>query len=78
MERFLVLKGAAEIRVRELLSSRIHTFAVEGASPRYVDIPTFHTHTITNTGREELLTLFWTTELFNPEDPDTFAEKVNR
>lgn len=78
MERFLVLRGEAEIRVREIFSDRVETFPVDGISPRYVDIPTFHTHTITNTGRDDLLTLFWTTELFNPEDPDTFAEKVNR
>lgn len=76
MERFLVLKGEAEIRVRELFSPWVETFAVSGGRPRYLDIPTFHTHTITNTGEEDLLTLFWTTELFNPDDPDTYPEKV--
>lgn len=78
IERFLVLQGKAEIRVRELCTDRVEVFPVNGERPGYVDIPTFHTHTITNVGREVLLTLFWTNEIFNPDDPDTFAEKVDR
>ena len=33
-------------------------------------------HNITNTGDSELLTLFWTDSVFDPEDPDTYPEPV--
>jgi UDP-2-acetamido-2,6-beta-L-arabino-hexul-4-ose reductase len=41
-----------------------------------VDIPIFHTHNIENVGRDDLLTLFWTNEAYDPQDPDTFQVVV--
>ncbi|MHA1344611.1 MAG: polysaccharide biosynthesis C-terminal domain-containing protein, partial [Promethearchaeota archaeon] len=40
------------------------------------DIPIFHTHNIENIGKTDLVTIFWSNELFDPNDPDTFFEKV--
>lgn len=76
VERFLVVKGEAVIKVRRLLSDHVDAFRVSGDAPAYIDIPTLHTHSITNTGPEELLTMFWSHEIFNPEQPDTYAEPV--
>jgi UDP-2-acetamido-2,6-beta-L-arabino-hexul-4-ose reductase len=76
VERFLVLKGKAEIRLRKLFSDEVSVFAVNGEEPCYVDMPTCHTHSITNTGTDELITLFWSNEFFDPADPDTYAEMV--
>jgi UDP-2-acetamido-2,6-beta-L-arabino-hexul-4-ose reductase len=77
VERFLVASGEADIRLRKLFSDEVISFKVRGDAPSYVDIPTFHTHHITNTGQSELVTLFWTNEIFNPVDPDTFSEAVD-
>lgn len=76
IERFLVLAGDALIRLRRLLDSRIYEFRVAGAAPCYIDMPTFHTHDITNVGAGELVTLFWSHELYDPGHPDTYPEKV--
>lgn len=76
IERFLVLSGDATIRVRKLFSPQIVDFRVSGAKPQYVDMPTLHTHNITNTGSGELVTLFWSHEIFDPEQPDTYMETV--
>jgi UDP-2-acetamido-2,6-beta-L-arabino-hexul-4-ose reductase len=76
IERFLVLRGDAVIRLRRLLFPQVHEFRVCGAAPCYIDMPTFHTHDITNIGTTELVTLFWTHEIYDPHDPDTYAEKV--
>ena len=76
VERFLVLKGTAEIRIRRVLTDNVHTFNVDGRTPQAIDIPTLHTHNITNTGNEELQTLFWSNELYDPADPDTYYETV--
>lgn len=76
VERFLVVSGNAEIRVRKLFSNDLQTFLVSGNAPCYVDMPSFHTHSITNVGTDELLTLFWSNEIFDPADTDTFTEAV--
>ncbi|WP_280551796.1 NAD-dependent epimerase/dehydratase family protein [Halomonas sp. 25-S5] len=76
VERFLVVKGQAVIRIRRLLDDHVQEFHVSGDAPSYVDMPTLHTHSITNTGDEELLTMFWSHEIFDPENPDTYFEPV--
>lgn len=76
VERFLVVGGRAEIRIRRLFDDTVHTFSVDGSEPAYVDMPTLHTHEITNVGDSELLTLFWAHEFFDPQRPDTYAEPV--
>jgi UDP-2-acetamido-2,6-beta-L-arabino-hexul-4-ose reductase len=75
-ERFLVLHGTAEIRLRKLFDSEVMVFTVTGTEPSAVDIPTLHTHSITNVGETDLLTLFWTNEIFDPANSDTYSEQV--
>lgn len=76
VERFLVVQGEAVIRIRKVLSDEVWEYRVSGDTPAPVDMPTLHTHSIENTGDTELLTLFWTHDLFDPANPDTFADKV--
>ena len=76
VERFIVVGGEAEIRLRRLFGDEVVVFRVSGSEPCYVDIPTFHTHNITNCGNEDLITLFWTNDLFDPAHPDTVMEVV--
>lgn len=76
VERFLVVQGEAVIRIRKVLSSEVWDYPVNGAAPAPVDMPTLHAHSIENVGDEPLLTLFWTHDLFDPQNPDTYADKV--
>jgi UDP-2-acetamido-2,6-beta-L-arabino-hexul-4-ose reductase len=76
VERFLVVKGQATIRIRRLFDDHVHEFEVSGDAPAYVDMPTLHTHNITNIGDNELLTLFWSHEIFDRDRPDTIFEEV--
>ena len=76
IERFAVIKGKAQIQIRRIGTDEVITFELDGAQPAFVDMPVWATHNITNIGEEELYTLFWINEFYNPEDPDTFFEKV--
>lgn len=76
VERFLVMQGEAVIRIRKVLSDEVWEYRVSGDAPSPVDMPTLHTHSIENVGDSVLLTLFWTHDLFDPANPDTFADKV--
>lgn len=75
-ERFAVIKGKAKIELRRIGTDKVMTFDLDGSQPSFVDMPIWHTHNITNIGDEELYTIFWINEHFNPEDTDTFFEKV--
>ena len=75
-ERFVVVGGQARISLRKVLTDEVLTFDVDGSSPAVIDMPTLWAHKITNTGDGELTTMFWTNELFNPQDTDTYPEDV--
>jgi UDP-2-acetamido-2,6-beta-L-arabino-hexul-4-ose reductase len=76
IERFTVIKGKAIIELRRIGTKEVLKFYLDGDSPSYVDMPIWYTHNITNVGEEELYTQFWINEWYNPDDPDTFFEKV--
>ena len=77
-EKFLVVKGEATIKFRKIGGERVLEYRVSGDRPEVVDIPTGYTHSITNTGTEELVTLFWANEILNPEKPDTYYSEVEK
>ncbi len=76
VERFLVLSGRAEIRLRKLFTAETVTFSVSGEDPVMVDMPTLWVHSLTNTGPDDVLTLFYADELYDAADPDTYPEAV--
>ena len=76
VERFLVVKGEAIIRIRKVLTDTVWEYRVSGENPAPVDMPSLHTHSIENVGDVELITAFWTNEMFDPNNPDTYADKV--
>ncbi len=78
IERFLVVKGKARITLRKMLTDETFSFTVSGDELSYIDMPTLHTHEITNIGDEEIVTLFWSHEIFDPDHPDTYFELVNK
>lgn len=75
-ERFAVISGKALIQLRKIGTDEVLDYYLDGTSPAYVDMPIWYTHNIKNIGDEELITLFWINEPYNPEDADTYFENV--
>lgn len=75
-EKFLVVKGSAIIRFRKVDEDEIVEYPVSGEKLEVVDIPTGYTHNIENVGEEELVTVMWASEPFDPKNPDTYFLKV--
>lgn len=75
-EKFVVVEGEAVIRMRPADGGPVTEIPVHGADFTVVDIPTGYTHAITNVGSGELVTLFWASEIFDRERPDTYALDV--
>ncbi|WP_328650004.1 capsular biosynthesis protein [Micromonospora sp. NBC_00330] len=76
VERFVVLRGSAEISLRRVGDTEVLRFPVSGDEPVLVDMPTMWAHKLVNTGSDELVTMFWTNEIFDPDRPDTWPEAV--
>ncbi|GIJ51678.1 epimerase [Virgisporangium aliadipatigenens] len=76
IERFVVVSGEAEIRLRRVLHDDVVTLRVSGREPVAVDMPALWAHSITNVGGADLITLFWANEVFDPARPDTYREIV--
>lgn len=76
IERFAVIKGKALIQLRKIGTDEVLDFYLDGNEPAYVDMPIWYTHNIKNIGEEELYTIFWINEPYNPEDADTYFEEV--
>ncbi|WP_340102826.1 polysaccharide biosynthesis C-terminal domain-containing protein [Rhodohalobacter sp. 8-1] len=76
IERFAVIKGEARIDMRRIGTNEVLSFRVSGEKPGYVDMPIWYTHNITNTGENELYTIFWINEFYDPEDSDTYPIEV--
>lgn len=75
VERFAVVEGRAEIALRRELTDEVVSFVVTGDEPVAIDMPTMWTHNLTALDGGAT-TLFWTNELYDADDPDTYWEDV--
>jgi UDP-2-acetamido-2,6-beta-L-arabino-hexul-4-ose reductase len=75
-EKFVVLHGQAAIRFRQMSTQEVVEYLVQGSEMRVVDIPPGWTHSIENIGASEMIVLFWASEVFDAERPDTYTAKV--
>ncbi len=76
-EFFIVVKGRGLIRERKIGSDEVMEFYVSGDNIQAVHMLPGYTHNIINlSDTEDLVTIMWANEKFDPARPDTFFEKV--
>ena len=71
-EKFFVVGGEGIIRMRQIESPEVLEYKVRGEAFQVIDIPPGYTHSIENIGAEDMVTLFWASEIFDPDSPDTY------
>ena len=76
-EKFFVVEGEGLIRMRSIEGGPVEEYSVTGSAYHVVDIPPGFTHSITNVGTGEMVTLFWSSEMFDPDRPDTYYLPVD-
>jgi UDP-2-acetamido-2,6-beta-L-arabino-hexul-4-ose reductase len=77
IEKFFVVEGEGLIRMRSIEGGPIKEYLVKGSEYQVIDIPPGFTHSITNIGSSEMVTLFWSSELFDPNRTDTYYLPVD-
>ena len=76
-EFFIVVSGTARIEMRKIGSDEKRILEVSGNKIEAVHMLPGYTHNIINTSAtQDLVTLMWANELFDPQKPDTFFEPV--
>ena len=78
-EFFIVVAGHGLIQQRKVGSDEVLNFEVSGEKIEAVHMLPGYTHNIINLSEtENLVTLMWANECFDPGKPDTFFEKVEQ
>lgn len=76
-ELFMVVSGTGRIEQRKIGTDEVLTFDVSGERIQAVQMLPGYTHNIINlSDTQDLVTVMWANELFDPNKPDTFFEKV--
>lgn len=82
-EKFLVVSGIASIKLRKIGEDAegnpypVDEYVVRGEDMRVVEMIPGYTHSITNLSEtDDLVTVMWANEPFDPDNPDTYYEEV--
>lgn len=72
-EKFLVIKGKARFKFRQLQTGATHELFTNGDKAEIVETAPGWTHDITNVGDDEMIVMLWANEIFDRAHPDTYA-----
>ncbi|MFR1627990.1 MAG: capsular polysaccharide biosynthesis protein CapF [Thomasclavelia ramosa] len=76
-EFFIVVSGKALIQERRIDSNEVIEFEVSGDNIQAIHMLPGYTHNIINlSDTQDLVTVMWANEAFDPNHPDTFFEEV--
>jgi UDP-2-acetamido-2,6-beta-L-arabino-hexul-4-ose reductase len=75
-EKFLVLKGSALFKFRSVLTDEVYQIKTSDDVPQVVETVPGWTHDITNIGEDEMIVMLWANEIFERENPDTYAKPL--
>jgi len=75
-EKFLVIKGKAHFRFKNIITGEFYECFTSGDQPEIVETIPGWAHDITNISCDELICMLWANEIFDREKPDTFNFKV--
>ena len=73
------MSGHGLIQERKIGSDEVIEFEVHGEQMQAVQMLPGYTHNIINlSDKENLVTIMWANEAFDPDKPDTFFEMVDK
>lgn len=75
-EKFLVIKGKAIFKFQNISTHERYELEVNGLNPEIVETIPGWSHSIKNTGDEELIVMLWANEIFDHQRPDTISREL--
>ena len=71
LKKFLVLKGKAKFKFKNVLNNEKFSLIVSDSIPEVVETIPGWAHNIKNIGNETMIVMLWANEVFNSSIPDT-------
>lgn len=75
-EKFLVIKGRARFKFRQIDTGELHELVADGTRAEIVETVPGWSHDITNIGQEEMVVMLWANEIFDRQNPDTYTSPL--
>lgn len=75
-EKFLVIKGRARFKFRQIDTGETHELVTEETRAEIVETVPGWSHDITNIGQEEMVVMLWANEIFDRQHPDTYTQPL--
>ena len=75
-EKFLVVKGKAIFRFRNILTDEYFEIQTNSDHPEVVETVPGWVHDITNIGDDIMIVMLWANEIFDPLAPDTYTKSL--
>lgn len=75
-EKFLVVRGVARFRFRNIATGDTHEITARDSVPEVVESIPGWSHDVTNLSDGELVVMVWSSEVFDRARPDTYSSKV--
>ncbi|MBC8227327.1 MAG: SDR family oxidoreductase [Gammaproteobacteria bacterium] len=75
-EKFLLVKGSAKFRFRNILNNEIFIKSVTEKYAEVIESIPGWVHDVTNTGKDEAIIMLWANEIFNEALPDTYFTRI--
>ncbi|MGL5953033.1 MAG: UDP-2-acetamido-2,6-beta-L-arabino-hexul-4-ose reductase [Providencia rustigianii] len=72
-EKFLVLKGKALFKFKNISTGEYYEMTIDSSSPTIVETIPGWSHDITNISNEEMVVILWANEIFDRNIPDTYS-----
>ena len=76
-EKFLVIKGKACFRFRNIITNETHELHSSENKSEIIEMVPGWTHNITNIGDDILICLLWANEIFDNDNPDTIPCSID-
>ena len=75
-EKFLVVQGQARFSFKHLVSDETYEIITTNKELKIVETVPGWSHDISNIGTKDMIVMLWANKIFDPENPDTIAYKV--
>lgn len=75
-EKFLVIKGEARFRFKHIVSNDFYEIIVNSNELKLVETIPGWAHDITNIGKDDIVVMLWSSEIFDPKKPDTITHEL--
>ena len=76
VEKFLIVRGSAKFRFQNVLTNERFEVSVADECPQIVQTLPGWSHDITNTGNCQMIAFIWSSEIFDPNCPDTIKSDI--